>query len=136
MDSGGNKNENKLNKAGKTVLYTFILLVFMSAVSSGSSGFIGVLAVLSIVIGVAVLLFYFGKKAALKKQREDKAEGYQNPYSRSGSAQPRSYNEAEARYQDGLRRMQQLDSFLENGIIDKKEYQVLKEKYRRQMESL
>ena len=83
-----------------------------------------------------MLLFYFGKKAALKKQREDKAEGYQNPYSRSGSAQPRSYNEAEARYQDGLRRMQQLDSFLENGIIDKKEYQVLKEKYRRQMESL
>ncbi|MGN0982116.1 MAG: hypothetical protein ACI4O0_04395 [Candidatus Limivicinus sp.] len=31
--------------------------------------------------------------------------------------------------QDMRRRMEQLDSFLENGIIDKKEYAVLKKKY-------
>lgn len=31
--------------------------------------------------------------------------------------------------QDTHRRMEQLDSFLENGIIDKKEYAVLKKKY-------
>ena len=31
--------------------------------------------------------------------------------------------------QDMSRRMEQLDSFLENGIIDKKEYMLLKKKY-------
>ena len=32
-----------------------------------------------------------------------------------------------------LRRLQQLDSFLENGLIDRKEYNVLRAKYERYM---
>jgi len=34
---------------------------------------------------------------------------------------------------DNLRRLQQLDSFLENGLIDRKEYNVLRAKYERYM---
>ena len=34
---------------------------------------------------------------------------------------------------DNVRRLRQLDSFLENGLIDKKEYALLRSKYERYM---
>ena len=57
------KNENKLNKAGKTILYTFILMVVMGILSDGSGSVIGVAAVILIVAGIAALTFYFVKQA-------------------------------------------------------------------------
>ena len=119
------KNENKLNKAGKTILYTFILMVVMGILSDGSGSLIGALAVIFIAIGVAVLVIYFVKQANKSKEEVPVTRGYTT----HDSSQPRKYDPAEIKDRESRRRMDQLDSFLENGFIDKKEYAVLKKKY-------
>ena len=57
------KNENKLNKAGKTILYTFILMVVMGIFSDASGSIIGVVAVILVAAGVGMLGFDFARKA-------------------------------------------------------------------------
>ena len=122
------KNENKLNKAGKTILYTFILMVVMGILSDGSGSLIGALAVIFIAIGVAVLVIYFVKQANKPKEEAPVTRGYTT----HESSQPRKYDPAEIKDRDSRRRMEQLDSFLRNGVIDKKEYAVLRAKYQRE----
>lgn len=123
------KNENKLNKAGKTVLYTFILLALMSFGAEGGSRVIGILAVILIAAGVAALAIFFMKKA--NKPREEAA--VTRNYTTHDSSQPRKYDPAEIKDRDSRRRLEQLDSFLKNGIIDKKEYAALRAKYQREL---
>lgn len=122
------KNENKLNKAGKTILYTFILLVAMGFLNDGSGSIIGVVAVILVAAGVAILGFYFAKKAKAAKTEETASRSYTT----HESSQPRKYDPAEIKDRDSRRRMEQLDSFLRNGVIDKKEYAVLRAKYQRE----
>lgn len=122
------KNENKLNKAGKTVLYTFILMVVMGILSDGDLGIIGVMAVIFIAVGVAALVIYFVKKA--NKPKEEAA--VTRSYTTHESSQLRKYDPAELQDRDSRRRLEQLDSFLRNGVIDKKEYAVLRAKYQRE----
>ena len=122
------KNENKLNKAGKTILYTFILMVVMGILSDGSGSVIGVMAVIFIAVGVAALVIYFVKQA--NKPKEDTSTT--RSYTTHDSSQPRKYDPAEVQNRDDRRRLDQLDSFLRNGIIDKREYAVLRAKYQRE----
>ena len=122
------KNENKLNKAGKTILYTFILLVVMGFLNDGSGSLIGVAAVILIVTGIAALTFYFVKQANKPKEEATVTRSYTT----HGSSQPRKYDPAEIKDRDSRRRLEQLDSFLRNGVIDKKEYAVLRAKYQRE----
>lgn len=124
------KDENKLNKAGKTVLYTFILLALMSFGAEGGSRVIGILAVILIAAGVAALAIFFMKKA--NKPREEAA--VTRSYTTHDSSQPRKYDPAEIKDRDSCRRLEQLDSFLKNGIIDKQEYVVLRAKYLRELD--
>ncbi len=121
------KNENKLNKAGKTILYTFILLVAMGFLNDGSGSVIAVAAVVLVAAGVAILGFYFARKA--KAAKEDTVT---RSYTTHESSQPRKYDPAEIKDRDSRRRLEQLDSFLRNGVIDKKEYAVLRAKYQRE----
>ena len=122
------KNENKLNKAGKTILYTFILMVAMGILSDGSGSLIGVMAVIFIAVGVAALVIYFVKQANKPKEEATVTRSYTT----HDSSQPRKYDPAEIKDLDSRRRMEQLDSFLRNGVIDKKEYAVLRAKYQRE----
>ena len=122
------KNENKLNKAGKTILYTFILLVVMGFLNDGSGSLIGVAAVILIVAGIAALTFYFVKQANKPKEEDTVTRSYTT----HDSSQPRKYDPAEIKDRDSRRRLEQLDSFLRNGVIDKKEYAVLRAKYQRE----
>lgn len=123
------KNENKLNKAGKTILYTFILMVVMSILSDGNRSIIGVMAVILVAAGVAILGFYFARKAKETRTEETTTRGYTT----HDSSQPRKYDPAEIQDRDDRRRLDQLDSFLRNGIIDKREYAVLRAKYQREL---
>ena len=123
------KNENKLNKAGKTVLYTFILMVVMGVLSDGDMGIIGVLSVIFIAVGVAALVIYFVKQANKSKEEATVTRGYTT----HDNSQPRKYDPAEIKDRDSRRRLEQLDSFLRNGIIDKREYAVLRAKYQREL---
>ena len=122
------KNENKLNKAGKTILYTFILMVVMGIFSDASGSVIAVAAVVLVAAGVAMLGFYFARKAKAAKTEEKVTRSYTT---HEGS-QPRKYDPAALKDRDGRRRLEQLDSFLRNGVIDKKEYAVLRAKYQRE----
>lgn len=119
------KNENKLNKAGKTILYTFILMAVTAIVSDASGSIIGVVAVILVAAGVGILGFYFARKAKAAKTEDTVTRSYTT----HESSQPRKYDPAEIKDRDSRRRMEQLDSFLENGIIDRKEYMLLKKKY-------
>ena len=121
------KNENKLNKAGKTILYTFILMVVMGIFSDASGSIIGVVAVILVAAGVGMLGFYFARKA--KAAKEDTVTRSNTTHE---SSQPRKYETQEIKDRDSRRRMEQLDSFLRNGVIDKKEYAVLRAKYQRE----
>ena len=122
------KNENKLNKAGKTILYTFILLVAMGFLNDGTGSVIAVAAVVLVAAGVAMLGFYFARKAKAAKTEETVTRSYTT----HDSSQPRKYDPAEIKDRDSRRRLEQLDSFLRNGVIDKKEYAVLRAKYQRE----
>lgn len=122
------KNENKLNKAGKTILYTFILLVAMGFLNDGTGSVIAVAAVVLVAAGVAMLGFYFARKAKAAKTEETVTRSYTT----HESSQPRKYDPAEIKDRDSRRRLEQLDSFLRNGVIDKKEYAVLRAKYQRE----
>ena len=122
------KNENKLNKAGKTILYTFLFLVVMGFLNDGSGSIIGVAAVILIVAGIAALAFYFVKQANKPKEEVPVSRGYTT----RDSSQPRKYDPAEIKDRDSRRRLEQLDSFLRNGVIDKKEYAVLRARYQRE----
>ena len=122
------KNENKLNKAGKTILYTFILLVAMGFLNDETGSVIAVAAVVLVAAGVAMLGFYFARKAKAAKTEETVTRSYTT----HESSQPRKYDPAEIKDRDSRRRLEQLDSFLRNGVIDKKEYAVLRAKYQRE----
>ena len=121
------KNENKLNKAGKTILYTFILMVVMGIFSDASGSIIGVVAVILVAAGVGMLGIYFARKAKAAKEHT-----VTRSYTTHESSQPRKYDPAEIKDRDSRRRLEQLDSFLRNGVIDKKEYAVLRAKYQRE----
>lgn len=121
------KNENKLNKAGKSILYTFILMVIMGVLSDGDGSIIALVAMIFVVIGVAMLVFYLVKKAKAPGREEATARSYTT----HENHQPRKYDPAEIKDRDIRRRLEQLDSFLRNGLIDKQEYAVLRAKYQK-----
>lgn len=119
------KNERRLNKTGTSIL-TVILLVLLSF-SGSTAG--GILVFILIAAGVAALAIYFVKKAN-KPREEDAARAYTT----HETVQSRKYDPAEIQDRDSRRRLEQLDSFLKNGIIDKKEYVVLRAKYLRELD--
>ena len=129
MYTGGRNNKSKNQSGALVYVAVFVVLMLLSGGISGP--------LLALIIGVAVigavgyLGFYFGKKYLKNKQ-----EGTARPrrsYTSHQNHKPRAYNPGEIRDQDNVRRLRQLDSFLENGLIDKKEYAVLRAKYERYM---
>lgn len=129
MYTWGRNNKSKNQSGALVYVAVFVLLVLMSGAAEG-----GLVALIIgvIVIGVLVYLgFYFGKKYLKNKQ-----EGTARPrrsYTSHQNHKPRAYNPGEIRDLDNVRRLRQLDSFLENGLIDRKEYNVLRAKYERYM---
>ena len=97
------KNENKLNKAGKTILYTFILMAVTAIVSDGGGSLIAVAAVILIVAGIAALTFYFVKQANKPKEEATVTRSYTT----HDSSQPRKYDPAEIKDRDSRRRLEQ-----------------------------
>lgn len=120
--------DNKFTKAGKSVLYTFVFLVIVGLLNDAGSAMIGLVAVLCITGGIVALALFFAKRLAASK-----ASGANGPrgYTTHQNHQPKSYDPEVLRDRDSLRRLEQLDNFLANGIIDKKEYAALKAKYER-----
>lgn len=127
----GEKNENKLGKTVKTVLYTFIAVMFMIALGDGDISVVIFLAFILLAAGIGALVFHFVKKAFASKAGSG---GVNRGFSNHENYQPRKYDSSGVCDRDAQRRLEQLDSFLANGIIDKKEYAELKARYQRYME--
>ena len=127
----GGERSNKSKTQSSSLIYVAVFIVLM-LISGGISGPLMALIIgVIVIVALAYLGFYFGKKYLNNKQ-----EGTASPrkaYTSHQNIKPRAYNPEEMRDLDNVRRLRQLDSFLENGLIDKKEYNVLRAKYERYM---
>lgn len=129
MYTWGRNNKSKNQSGALIYVAVFVLLILLSNADG---------ELMALIIGVLVLAvlaylgFYFGKKY-LKNKQEGSAPRPRRSYTSHQNFKPRAYNPEEMRDLDNVRRLRQLDSFLENGLIDKKEYNVLRTKYERYM---
>lgn len=136
-------------KAWKALLLVLLYLCFVSFSETVSGdGFSPILVILIVLIVFAVLIFA-GTKAGKASRARREAEAFPRPKAAPdpvrqkakdpvpGQPRPapvRSYNEhlrEAAEERDREQRIRQLENFYKNGLIDKEEYQVLMEKYRR-----
>lgn len=127
----GRERDNKSKKQSGSLIYVGVVLL-LGMISSGVSG-----PLLALIIGVIVagvlgyLASYFGKR--YMKNRQETGPRPRRAYTSHQNHKPRAYNPGEIRDMDNLRRMQQLENFLDNGLINRKEYNVLRAKYERYM---
>lgn len=129
MYTWGRNNKSKNQSGALIYVAVFVLLILLS----NADGELMALIIGVLVLAVVVYLgFYFGKKY-LKNKQEGSAPRPRRSYTSHQNFKPRAYNPEEMRDMDNVRRLRQLDSFLENGLIDKKEYNVLRAKYERYM---
>ena len=108
-------------------LFAMLILVFVVDIVSAEDPAArkAYLMVFLLIIGIVSVFLLLRKFYILRinQQRDRELQKYKQP-------QPMQQNgPAVITGQDMSRRMEQLDSFLENGIIDKKEYMLLKKKY-------
>lgn len=117
-----------------------IFLVLNAALGSNGEGII--VALLSIIVIAALIgtVFVLMKKAAkkgtgfaaMKKTASREKAVEDKPSFSTGSGSPAVYNENSAQelfLRDRQKRLEQLDVFLKNGIVDKEEYNLLKKRY-------
>ena len=108
-------------------LFAMLILVFVVdiVIAEDPAERKAYLMVFLLIIGIVSVFLLLRKFYTLRinQQRDRELQKYKQP-------QPMQQNgPAVITGQDMSRRMEQLDSFLENGIIDKKEYMLLKKKY-------
>ena len=127
----GGERSNKSKTQSGSLIYVAVFVVLM-LISGGISGPLMALIIgVIVIVALAYLGFYFGKKYLNNKQEVTASP--RKAYTSHQNFKPRAYNPEEMRDLDNVRRLRQLDSFLENGLIDKKEYNVLRAKYERYM---
>ena len=132
-----NSDDNKKNK--KPTPYALILVVLAilfnvvaDADSLSNGAFFVIVAILAVVTAAVII----AKKllGAKSGERSTTAAGKAAAPQREAalhfdSSKERSEGKYAAYDHDTAHRLEQLDSFLKNGIIDKKEYRLLKERY-------
>lgn len=122
--SDGLKNGLKFALA-MFVFITGVCFVVEEDAAQKSSYLMMLLLFLGIVAAFLLLRAYYAAKIR-KRQRQPVPDMTQN---KNRQQFPQTYRLMETGSRDGERRLEQLDSFLQNGIIDKKEYAALKKKY-------
>ena len=130
MYTGGRNNKRKNQSGALVYVAVFVLLVLMSG---AEGGFLALIIGIAVLAALAYLGFRLGKKYLSGRQQQGSAPRPRRSYTSHQNYKPRAYNPEEMRDLDNVRRLRQLDSFLENGLIDKKEYAVLRAKYERYM---
>ena len=131
-----NNKKRKNNKSGfgGLIAIAVVFLVNMASVGAGSELF-AVLIGLAVVIAVIVAVVVVAKKsigAAKISSYLNREEKNEEKTFVPREAAPASYDEnaQEKNFiRDRARRLAQLDGFLKNGIIDRKEYNILKSRY-------
>lgn len=136
----GRKN-HRSNKSGSAILPAVLAVIFiMNAMAGDLDGatmsLLAAIAVLAGIIALMVLMVKISnrpggvKKILPGKSREKSVEDM--PLSSAGSRSSAVYNPRSAEelfLRDKQKRLEQLDVFLKNGIVDKAEYELLKKRY-------
>jgi hypothetical protein len=119
---------NKKNKSKPTsiLIWGAVILFFMLA-NADTDAEVGLYAVLLLIVAAGYIVIKLGKKIQLKPKEDKVCSG--EDVGLSHQHQQKSYTPQEIQDRDEQRRMEQLNSFLKNGLIDKKEYLVLKARY-------
>ena len=125
-------DDNKKKKPTPYALILAVLVVLFNVAADADSLSIGISAIFAAILAVVF---------AVKKLLGEKS-GERNTTAPGKAAAPQretalhfdfSKERSEGKYasydHDTAHRLEQLDSFLKNGIIDKKEYRLLKERY-------
>ena len=135
MSSDG-KKKNKL--PGSLALVLIVLAFVLDIAGDSNSVSISISAIGGAALIIAVLI---AVKRLRGEKKKDKTERASAPAASPSAAPQRetalhfdlSKERSEGKYalydHDTAHRLEQLDSFLKNGIIDKKEYRLLKERY-------
>ena len=146
---GNRKGDKKKNSKGGLIFAgILILLSIMDEAGGDAAGVIGVLICIAVFFGICAIIGKAAKQKGNKstssavnyERKSAKQKDESIPYAPS-QPEKKSY-EPEKKYYDSDcerassqhdhdRRMEQLDGFLKDGIISRKEYEILKSKYMR-----
>lgn len=137
-------SDEKKNKKPTPYALILIVLVVLFNLAVGGDVLSNVISIINIVILAAVAVVVAAAVVMAKKSLGAKTGEKTAPSAGKATAVPQreaalhfdfSKERSEGKYaaydHDTAHRLEQLDSFLKNGIIDKKEYRLLKERYLR-----
>lgn len=113
--------EKKFGNAWKYTLVSLIFIIFVDLEDAGV--FIPVVVLVLLVFGLGWLI-----SKAVRRRRSEARQAVQTApqNERESTYSPESFDVDEC---DRRKRIEQLDGFLENGLIDREEYRRMKERY-------
>lgn len=127
-------NKNKKKTDPKSAAIIGAVIVFFSVMSGLAEGGDPIGIIIAVAVLAVVIVAVIKKTGAEKKKEQSLAEKVYaavRPSSPAGC----DYGEANCDYShDYKRRVEQLDTFLKNGTVDRAEYNVLLERYRKNYE--
>ena len=135
FDMNNSKNNKKKSKPGLGIIIIGIYLLLNLVNIAGTELMTGIIAI-AVILLITFLFFKAGKKKI--KQNTTVFQNKQDNMCKTCSdefvynnrqAEYNEYSAEENFVRDRQRRLRQLDDFLKNGLIDKKEYMVLRSHY-------
>ena len=134
-----NRNRNTAGKGSGIIPAILAVIFFLNAMAGSVDGsFVVLLVAICFIAGIVAVIAIVAKKAVNPgmlqgmsgKREKDRAED--KAMFSSASRAPVVYNERSAEelfLRDKQKRLEQLEVFLKNGIVDKAEYNLLKKRY-------
>ena len=129
-------DDNKKKKPTPYALILVVLAVLFNVAADADALSIGIFAIFAAIFAVGTAVVIIAKKllGAKSGERSTTAPGKAAAPQRETAlhfdfSKERSEGKYASYDHDTAHRLEQLDSFLKNGIIDKKEYRLLKERY-------
>ena len=129
-------DDNKKKKPTPYALILAVLVVLFNVAADADALSIGIFAIFAAILAVGTAAVIIAKKllGAKSGERSTAASGKTAAPQREAAlhfdfSKERSEGKYASYDHDTAHRLEQLDSFLKNGIIDKKEYRLLKERY-------
>ena len=132
MNEQNESAEKKEKKEGQSTTFSplaIVALLLFTLSESGDTGLVTIL-IMALMVGALVYVVYKGVSKMIKKRSGEGADEAASVSAATDTEQtegPQLTTEEPATERE--RRMRQLDVWLENGTIDREEYQKLKDRY-------